>query len=228
MNFVEKERALSGSALKLIAMAAMVVDHVALIFFCNNPEYSTLYDQMRTIGRISYPVFAFLIVEGYLHTHDFGRYAKRLLYFAVISEIPWQLINHDGSHNVLFTLLAGLFVMYMIDHWNTTNINILLFAIVTGVLLIYFHTDYDCRGLLLILVFYLFKKDPFLQTIFGILVMSFYGIRGALIAFLIINAYNGHRGFIQGDMGKYLVYLFYPCHLFILWIAKIIIVNGTV
>ena len=228
MNFVEKERALSGSALKLIAMAAMVVDHVALIFFCNNPEYSTLYDQMRTIGRISYPVFAFLIVEGYLHTHDFGRYAKRLLYFAVISEIPWQLINHDGSHNVLFTLLAGLFVMYMIDHWHTKNINILLFAIVTGVLLIYFHTDYDCRGLLLILVFYLFKKDPFLQTIFGILVMSFYGIRGALIAFLIINAYNGHRGFIQGNMGKYLVYLFYPCHLFILWIAKIIIVNGTV
>ena len=228
MNFEGKERALSGSALKLIAMAAMVIDHVALIFFYNNPEYSKSYVLMRTIGRISYPVFAFLIVEGYLHTHDFGRYAKRLLYFAVISEIPWQLINHDGSHNVLFTLLAGLFVMYMIDHWHTTNINILLFAIVTGVLLIYFHTDYDCRGLLLILVFYLFKKDPFLQTIFGILVMSFYGIRGALIAFLIINAYNGHRGFIQGDMGKYLVYLIYPCHLFILWIAKIIIVNGTV
>ena len=204
MNFEGKERALSGSALKLIAMAAMVIDHVALIFFYNNPEYSKSYVLMRTIGRISYPVFAFLIVEGYLHTRDFGRYAKRLLYFAVISEIPWQLINHDGSHNVLFTLLAGLFVMYMIDHWHTTNIN------------------------LLILVFYLFKKDPFLQTIFGILVMSFYGIRGALIAFLIINAYNGHRGFIQGDMGKYLVYLFYPCHLFILWIAKIIIVNGTV
>lgn len=228
MNFEGKERALSGSALKLIAMAAMVIDHVALIFFYNNPEYSKSYVLMRTIGRISYPVFAFLIVEGYLHTHDFGRYAKRLLYFAVISEIPWQLINHDGSHNVLFTLLAGLFVMYMIDHWHTTNINILLFAIVTGVLLIYFHTDYDCRGLLLILVFYLFKKDPFLQTIFGILVMSFYGIRGALLAFLVINAYNGHRGFIQGDMGKYLVYLFYPFHLFILWIAKNIIINGTV
>lgn len=223
MNFAEKERALSGSALKLIAMAAMVVDHVALIFFCNNPEYSTLYEVMRTIGRISYPVFAFLIVEGYFHTHDFCKYAQRLLYFAVISEIPWQLINHDGSHNVLFTLLTGLFVMYMIDHWHTTNINILLLVLVSGVLLIYFHTDYDCRGLLLIIVFYLFKKDPFLQTIFGILVMSFYGIRGALLAFLVINAYNGHRGFIQGDIGKYLVYLFYPCHLSFLWFVRIII-----
>ena len=88
MNFEGKERALSGSALKLIAMAAMVIDHVAIVFFCYNPEYGTSYELMRTIGRISYPVFAFLLVEGFLHTHDFGRYAKRLLYFAVVSEIP--------------------------------------------------------------------------------------------------------------------------------------------
>lgn len=227
MNFVGKERALSGSALKLIAMAAMVIDHVALIFFCNNPEHTTIYELMRTIGRISYPVFAFLVVEGYLHTHDFGRYAKQLLYFAIVSEIPWQLINHDGSHNVLFTLLVGLFVLYMIEHWHTTNINISLFAIITGVLLIYFHTDYDWRGLLLILIFYLFKKDPLFQTVFGILVMSFYGFTGALLAFMVINAYNGHRGFIQGDLGKHLVYLFYPCHLLLLWTVGVMIVNRT-
>lgn len=227
MNFVGKERALSGSALKLIAMAAMVIDHVALIFFCNNPEHTTIYELMRTIGRISYPVFAFLVVEGYLHTHDFGRYAKRLLYFAIVSEIPWQLINHDGSHNVLFTLLAGLFVLYMIEHWHTTNINISLFAIITGVLLIYIHTDYDWRGLLLILIFYLFKKDPLFQTVFGILVMSFYGFTGALLASMVINAYNGHRGFIQGDLGKHLVYLFYPCHLLLLWTVGVMILNRT-
>ena len=227
MNFVGKERALSGSALKLVAMAAMVIDHVALIFFCNNPEHTTIYELMRTIGRISYPVFAFLVVEGYLHTHDFGRYAKRLLYFAIVSEIPWQLINHDGSHNVLFTLLAGLFVLYMIEHWHTTNINISLFAIITGVLLIYIHTDYDWRGLLLILIFYLFKKDPLFQTVFGILVMSFYGFTGALLAFMVINAYNGHRGFIQGDLGKHLVYLFYPCHLLLLWTVGVMILNRT-
>jgi hypothetical protein len=227
MNFVGKERALSGSALKLVAMAAMVIDRVALIFFCNNPEHSTTYELMRTIGRISYPVFAFLVVEGYLHTHDFGRYAKRLLYFAIVSEIPWQLINHDGSHNVLFTLLAGLFVLYMIEHWHTTNINISLFAIITGVLLIYIHTDYDWRGLLLILIFYLFKKDPLFQTVFGILVMSFYGFTGALLAFMVINAYNGHRGFIQGDLGKHLVYLFYPCHLLLLWTVGVMILNRT-
>ncbi len=218
MTFAGKERALSGSALKLIAMTAMVIDHVAFIFFFNKPEYSISYELMRTIGRISFPVFAFLVVEGYFHTHDFGRYAKRLLLFAIITEIPWQLINHDGSHNVLFTLLAGLFVLYMIEHWHTTNINIFLLAVTAGGLLAYFHTDYDWRGLLLILIFYLFKKQPLLQTIFGILVMSFYGLTGALLSFLVVNSYNGSRGFINSFMGKYLVYLIYPCHLMVLWV----------
>ena len=64
MTFAGKERALSGSALKLIAMTAMVIDHVAFIFFFNKPEYSISYELMRTIGRISFPVFAFLVVEG--------------------------------------------------------------------------------------------------------------------------------------------------------------------
>jgi hypothetical protein len=118
MNFVENKRVLSGSALKLIGMASMVIDHVAFIFLYDNAECSTAYELMRMVGRISYPVFAFLLVEGYFHTNDFGRYAMRLLTFAIISEIPWQLINHDGTHNVLFTLLAGLFVLYLIEHWK--------------------------------------------------------------------------------------------------------------
>lgn len=228
MYFEGNGRALSGSALKLIAMAAMAIDHVALIFFCDNPGAITLYELMRTIGRISYPVFALLVVEGYLHTHNLGRYAKRLLYFAIVSEIPWQLINHDGSHNVLFTLLAGLFVMYIIERWHTTNTNNLLLTAMTGGLLTYFQTDYDWRGLLLILVFYLFKNDALLQTIFGVLVMSFYGFTGALLAFVVVNAYNGNRGFIQSDIGKHLVYSFYPCHLLLLWFVRIIIGNGTI
>ena len=221
MNFVGKERALSGSALKLIAMAAMVIDHVALIFFCNNPEHSTTYELMRTIGRISYPVFAFLVVEGYLHTHDFGRYAKRLLYFAIISEIPWQLINHDGSHNVLFTLLASLFVLYLIEHWRTKDRNIVLLFLFTGILLTYYRTDYEWRGLLLILLFYLFRKQYALLTLSGLLVMSFYGMTGTLLAFGVLNTYNGNRGFIHGPHNKYLIYLFYPCHLMVLWILRI-------
>ena len=221
MNFVENKRVLSGSALKLIGMASMVIDHVAFIFLYDNAECSTAYELMRMVGRISYPVFAFLLVEGYFHTNDFGRYAKRLLTFAIISEIPWQLINHDGTHNVLFTLLAGLFVLYLIEHWKTKDRNIVLLLIFTSLLLTYYQTDYQWRGLLLILLFYLFRKQRVLQTLSGLLVMSFYGMPGALLAFGVLNIYNGNRGIIQGTHIKYLIYLFYPCHLTVLWIIKV-------
>ena len=220
MNFVENKRVLSGSALKLIGMASMVIDHVAFIFLYDNAECSTAYELMRMVGRISYPVFAFLLVEGYFHTNDFGRYAMRLLTFAIISEIPWHLINHDGTHNVLFTLLAGLFVLYLIEHWKTKDRDIVLLLIFTSLLLTYYRTDYEWRGLLLILLFYLFRKQRVLQTLSGLLVMSFYGMPGALLAFGVLNTYNGNRGIIHGNHIKYLIYLFYPCHLTVLWLVK--------
>ena len=225
MNFNGKQRVLSGSALKLIAMVAMVIDHVAYIFLYQKPEYSSSYELMRMVGRISFPVFAFLIVEGYFHTRNFGQYAKRLLVFAIFTEIPWQLLNHDGSHNVLFTLLAGLFVLYLVEHWKGKSTDIISLVIATGAILSYFHTDYDWRGLLLIVLFYLFWEQPVFQAILGIPIMSFYGLAGTLLAFLTLNTYNGCRGFIHGQFGQYLIYLFYPGHLMVLWIIKAYIIN---
>lgn len=98
MNMTLKpEFGLSGSALKVIAMISMVIDHVALYLM----EHGTvLYGTMRCIGRIAFPVFAFLIAEGFIHTRS--RYFFTLLDFAVISEIPWYLLDGaDGTHNVI-------------------------------------------------------------------------------------------------------------------------------
>ncbi len=97
---------LSGSALKVIAMISMVIDHVALYLM----EHGTvLYETMRCIGRIAFPVFAFLIAEGFIHTRSRYRYFFTLLGFAIISEIPWYLLNGaDGTHNVMFTLALGV------------------------------------------------------------------------------------------------------------------------
>ena len=93
---------LSGSALKVIALISMVIDHIALYLM----EHGTvLYETMRCVGRIAFPVFAFLIAEGFIHTRIRYRYFFTLLGFAVISEIPWYLLNGaDGTHNVMFTL----------------------------------------------------------------------------------------------------------------------------
>ena len=102
---LEQWKGLSGSALKAIALVSMTVDHIAYYLM----EHGTwTYDMMRTVGRMAFPIFAFLLVEGYGHTRSTRKYALSLLAFALISEIPWWLLNHDNTHNVFFTLLLGL------------------------------------------------------------------------------------------------------------------------
>lgn len=105
---------LSGSALKVIAMISMVIDHIALYLM----EHGTvLYETMRCIGRIAFPVFAFLIAEGFIHTRSRYRYFFTLLGFAVISEIPWFLLNGaDGTHNVMFTLALGVATLMVLEN----------------------------------------------------------------------------------------------------------------
>ena len=100
---------LSGSALKIIAVLSMVADHGAYYLM----EHGTLlYEVMRCFGRIAFPVFAFLIAEGFRHTRNRMKYFLQLLGFAVVSEVPWYLLNGaDGTHNVLFTLALGVMAL---------------------------------------------------------------------------------------------------------------------
>lgn len=100
---------LSGSALKVIAVLSMVTDHSVYYLM----EHGTLlYEVMRCFGRIAFPVFAFLIAEGFRHTRNRMKYFLQLLGFAVVSEVPWYLLNGaDGTHNVLFTLALGVMAL---------------------------------------------------------------------------------------------------------------------
>ena len=91
----------SGSALKIIAVLSMVTDHCANYLLDGN---TWAYEVMRCFGRVAFPVFAFLVAEGFAHTRNRMRYFLSLLLFAVISEVPWYLLNGmDGTHNVMFT-----------------------------------------------------------------------------------------------------------------------------
>ena len=82
---------LSGSWLKMIAMLSMTTDHLAYYYGCENPY---LYELMRTVGRIAFPTFAFLLAEGFVHTRDKSKYMINLFVFALLSEVPWMLLNH--------------------------------------------------------------------------------------------------------------------------------------
>ena len=87
-------RELSGSWLKMIAMLSMTIDHMAYYYGIENPY---LYELMRTIGRIAFPTFAFLLAEGFVHTKNRQKYMLSLFIFALLSEIPWLLLNYEGS-----------------------------------------------------------------------------------------------------------------------------------
>ncbi len=122
---------LSGSALKIIAVLSMVADHCAYYLL---EHESPLYEAMRCFGRIAFPVFVFLAAEGFANTRSRTRYILTLLGFAIVSEIPWYLLNGiDGTHNVMFTLALGVAALAMFDrlceHGSIAFLSVALAAI---------------------------------------------------------------------------------------------------
>ena len=227
----------SGSTLKTIAIITMLIDHVgaALVgplrhklpagsqlgVFCQ-----IIYPHMRNIGRLAFPIFCFLLVEGFLHTRNVKKYAFRMLIFAFISELPFdyafsnQLFYH-AHQNVYFTLLIGLLVMIgmsafeyrrPITKWGNYFYLIMQIAIAAGGLWLaaFLHTDYNYKGVFLIIVLYALRLDRRLQAVFGAITISWEPV--APLAFFPIWFYNGTRG----RQMKYFFYWFYPVHLLIL------------
>lgn len=216
---------LSGSALKIIAVLSMVTDHCAYYLL---DEGSVAYEVMRCFGRIAFPVFAFLVAEGFAHTRNRMRYFLSLLLFAVISEVPWYLLNGaDGTHNVMFTLALGVLALAAFEGLREHRVLCCCSILMTAWLAAWLGTDYEWRGVLMIVVFYLLgmvKNMPvtlrrMLQLLFAFPLMMHYGIIGALFACVVIFLYDGTRGFIHGNVAKYGFYTFYPAHLFLLWLC---------
>lgn len=210
----------SGSALKIIAVLSMVTDHCAYYLLDGN---TWAYEVMRCFGRVAFPVFAFLVAEGFAHTRNRMRYFLSLLLFAVISEVPWYLLNGaDGTHNVMFTLALGVAALAVFErlqkHGALAIAAILLVALsaeISGL-------DYGWHGIVEILVFHLFRSKKYcqstrlLQLAFAFPFMSHYGIIGALLACSVILLYDGTRGIIRGKVAKYGFYAIYPVHLIII------------
>ena len=130
---IQNRKGISGSTLKFIAVFSMLIDHIAASILQNplvngnSASMISLAHYMRMFGRLAFPIFCFLLIEGFLHTKSRRNYALRLALFALISEIPFDLAFSyqlfDFSHqNVFFTLLIGLLVMIgfeiVADKWK--------------------------------------------------------------------------------------------------------------
>lgn len=156
-----KKFELSAFALHVIAMTCMLCDHLWATVIPGN-------QWLNSVGRIAYPIFAFLIVEGYFHTHDLKKYMQRLLCFAVLSEIPFNLMYDGGiiypfHQNVLWTFLIALVCMAGIDRIKAKNKPAFTVAGFVGIAALGFAAgmlcmvDYFGAGVLTVLLFYLFR-----------------------------------------------------------------------
>ncbi|HCY06842.1 MAG TPA: conjugal transfer protein TraX [Erysipelotrichaceae bacterium] len=230
-----------GSTLKIIALITMLIDHIGAFliepYLLNNgvfpfafdisiipKEFKTLYIIYiitRLIGRIAFPIYCFLIVEGFLHTSNLKKYAFNLLLFAFISEIPFNLANSNkllyfDMQNVFFTLFLGLTCISLLDKYKGFFNTVIILSI-TSLPAYFLNVDYHHFGVLAIAVLYLFHKNKKHQILFGVL--TFAWELTAPLAFIPIYFYNGERG----KQNKYLYYSLYPLHLLILYLIRIII-----
>lgn len=217
---------MSAFVLKIIAIITMFIDHIGYIFSNGKISY------FNYIGRLAFPIFAFQISEGYLHTKNLKKYFLRLFLFALISQIPFMLyekiITDKFSLNVFFTLFLGLTSIFIYDKCKYKFLGILA-GIAIGLIAQLLHCDYGFFGISIILIFYIFKNNFINASIFftlatairysiPIIKYGFYPVFIYLflctcIPLIFIAGYNGKKG----KDTKYLLYFFYPIHLLLIY-----------
>ena len=226
-------KCISGSWLKVIAMVTMLIDHVAFfllsdrfwwvqhLFTAGKTVVTPLYI-LRTIGRLAFPIYCFLLVEGFIHTKNRRKYGINLLVFALVSELPWNFVHAGtwlyGEQNVFFTLFFGYCCLCMMERLKERPVVQTVGILGVFLLSFFFEADYGYIGIAVILVTYLLRRMAVARAAVNICLLGTTWRAG--LAYIPIGLYNGQRGFIKGRVGKYICYAFYPLHLLILGILK--------
>lgn len=215
--------------IKIIAYITMLLDHIKYVYEPSR-NFITMY-----FGRIAFPLFAFLITEGYIHTSNLNKYIKRLIIFGLISQIPFMLFRtFVGNYlmlNIMFTLLFGLLAITLFDKIENKFLSIplvILFVVLGEVLKV----DYYGYGVLMVFILYLFKNNKLALSITYILLVfckyyftnslnfnNLFNIVFTILPLCIILLYNGK----EGKKFKHLFYWIYPVHLLIFAIIGYIV-----
>lgn len=208
----ERTLSLTAAQLRLLALTLMLVDHVGRTIF---PEQLW----MVCLGRLAFPIFAFQTAEGYRHTRDFRRYCLRLAVFALVSELPFNLmvggaLLYPRHQNVMLTMLLGLLACRAWDGAKWGRLLLILLAATFS------FPDYGTPGVATVLVFHIFREDRVAQLISLLVIHTCsYGVPSiqslAVLALLPISRYSGEKG-RGGKWLQYGSYLFYPVHMLLL------------
>lgn len=252
---IQIEKRLTGFHLKTVALVSMLVDHFGAVVVwnllktadrVNLTRYSgfqqglfawimtnrdmlySLYELMRLFGRLAFPIYGFLLVEGFVHTRNIKKYAVRLMVFAVVSEVPFDMA-FNGSllefryNNVFFTLLLGLLLLWGIrlaekaeQAGHNRALAILCLGLCTAVAAELIGCDYGGAGVFMVLVMWMLREKHALSYGAGVAVLTWFtgawNELAALTVLPLIVLYNGQRG----KPMKYVFYWFYPVHLLVL------------
>ncbi len=224
---------LSGNALKIIAMLAMFIDHLGLLLFPGHPIF-------RMIGRLAFPIFAFMIAEGCVYTRNRARYLGMIFGLGAICQLVATVATGDLHQGILLVFSLSIATIYCIDGLKTVKRTLprcLLVLALSGIAFVVlflptilskrgFVLDYGTLGFLLPIVLYYLHGDrlPRLIATAAILVglsliygdIQFY----SLFALPLLALYNGKRG--KWKL-KYLFYVFYPAHLAFLYLVAMLL-----
>lgn len=249
-----QNKGLSGYWLKVIAVITMLIDHTAATILeqmlmqlpewgpidnANWEQWYVLYLILRGIGRMAFPIYCYLLVEGFTHTRSKAKYALRLFVFALISEVPFDLALNGTAfdmsyNNVFFTLLIGLLTITAADYirekltvrtdgderviWK----DVLRIVLTMAVLLaggamaeLVLRCDYGACGVLAIFALYVFRERRVMGFALAVAILGVLSSTlefAALLMLIPIHYYDGTRG----RQVKYFFYAFYPVHLFAL------------
>lgn len=229
------KKCLSNFDLKFIAIITMTIDHIGVVF--GTPFYNLL----RAVGRLSFPIFAFLLTEGYVHTKSFSKYFLRLLVLALISEVIYDYVFfgsfvYRGANNIFFTLALGLLTLFLLDKskglikkyfkdkvdlFIILPITYLLIIVIMGLMGEFFNFSYGMLGILVISFFYLFK-DNFPLVVISVTLSTLILGEGiqyfSLFSLILIYFYSKKLGM----KCKLFFYLYYPLHILVLGFIKML------
>lgn len=242
----ERKNGITSFSLHIMAMVFMLCDHLWGTVIPGN-------DWLTFIGRLSMPIFAFMIVEGYFHTKSLKKYVLRLLIFAVISEIPFNLamgsrLFYPVHQNILWSFLISIGLIHLNEKvrekklWLRiiVGLSTVLAGFVSGLITM---VDYHHAGILTVLAFYFFRERKWWGYIGQALCLwyintellgglgyeinlfgeTFFFVRQgiAVLSLIPIWLYHGRQGH-HSKAFQYVCYSFYPVHLLVLGLIKML------
>lgn len=232
---------LNANHLKMIAIAAMTVDHIADLLFPGFPAHPAAVF-MHLLGRLTAPIMWFFICEGFFYTRSARRYMLRMLVFAVVSHFAYcfafgidvvplrsGLLNQTSVIWPLFWAIAALWLFHgqnTLKPWHK-------YALLIAINLITFPSDWSCIAVMAILFMYDHRGDLKKQTLFMLLwvavyaVVSFFFVNktyalvqlGVVLVYPLLRRYNGQKG--RAKWLKWFFYLYYPLHLFLVGLIRL-------